>query len=175
MAIRLIFHVFLQIRAEEPSSVRSKPLISLCFPINYVMHLTFVGTFVLSAAAKLSHDLYSFCKTSVKVPSWGHEHRTSTKAAHDSTSISPWRSIRLKQRWAFWLVICRDEVRISARTLAIVSDFYTVVFVVPKKATILPRSGLDFVHLEALPILRLTAVLKSMLVVYILRKWLRWQ
>jgi len=51
-----------------------------------------------------------------------------------------------------------------------VTDFYPFVFVVPGKAGILPRSGLDFNHLETLSVLHITAVLKSILTVYILRK-----
>jgi len=126
MAITVIFHVFLQIRTEEPSSVRSKLFLSLCFPINYAMHPT-IRRYICTFCSRKTESRFVliFCKESVTLPSWGHEHRTSIKAAHDSISISPWRSIRLMQRWAFWLVIYRGEFRISARTLAIQTGIST--------------------------------------------------
>ena len=125
-AITLIFQVFLQIRAEEPFSVSSKPLLSLCFPINYAMHLTILRCICTFCSRKAqSRPVLIFCKNSMTFPSWGHEHSTSTKTDHASTSISPWKSIRLMQRWAFWILICRGEVRISARTLAIVTETST--------------------------------------------------
>jgi ABC-type iron transport system FetAB permease component len=134
MAIRVIFHVFLQIKAEEPFSVSSKPLLSLCFPINHAIPLTicrYIRTFCSRKAE--SRSVLIFCKKSMTFPSWGHEHRTSTKETHDSTSISPWRSITLTQWWAFRLVICRGEVRISARTLALVTENSTHLSLLSRK------------------------------------------